>query len=262
MRDIFSDRDPATPKDPMRVAQPSRESQLPKRFYESVSIRQDASVFQVLLDGKPIRTPRKTILSVENETVANTMADEWSAQKERIDPMTMPVTRLINTAIDGVALDMQAVKEDIIRYSGTDMLCYRVSEPQGLVTLQIEYWDPLLDWAQSALGAQFELAEGIIHIEQSPEAIASFSAHVGMIDNPIVLAATHVVMALTGSAIIAMAALKDHITLDDAWRIAHLDEDWNIEQWGTDEEAQERRAKRFTDMKAAYETIRAYDTLK
>ncbi|MEE9313084.1 MAG: ATP12 family protein [Rhizobiaceae bacterium] len=258
MSDILGERDPADVKDPMRVAQPSRESQLPKRFYKEASVAAIENEFQIHLDGKPIRTPGKTILAVANEAVAKTMAVEWGAQKERIDPMTMPVTRLVNTAIDGVALDMQAVKEDIIRYSGTDMLCYRVSQPRGLAALQVQHWDPLLDWAQSALGAQFVLAEGIMHMEQPPEAIASFSAHVGMIDNPIVLAATHVVMALTGSAIIAMAVNKAELDADEAWKIAHLDEDWNIEQWGSDEEAEERRTKRFVDMKAAHETIRAY----
>ena len=185
------------------------------------------------------------------------VAEEWNAQTERIDPMTMPLTRLLNTAVDGVATDPQAVKEDIVRFAGTDMLCYRAGEPNELVVLQREQWDPWIDWAQSALGCRFELAEGVMHIEQPVESIASFNTHVGMIDDNFVLSATHVITSLTGSATLAMAVQKGALEAAEAWRLAHLDEDWNIEQWGSDQEAEERRDKRFIELKAACTVIDA-----
>ncbi len=257
MADILGDRDDNIPDRPTRVAEPSRESQLPKKFYKSAEVAEEDGLFKVLLDGRPVRTPGKAVLQLNSHSVMENISSEWNAQIERIDPMTMPVTRLINTTIDGVSTDMQAVKEDIIRYAGTDLLCYRAEAPEQLVDQQNELWDPVIDWAQSALNARFVLAAGVMHLDQPPESINAFGVHVGQIDKPAVLAATHVVMTLTGSAILAMAVLKDHLTADEAWKLAHLDEDWNISLWGEDEEAMERRAKRLIDMTAAYHVIRA-----
>lgn len=256
MSDILGERDPSVPDTPTRVAEPSRESQLPKRFYKSVNVF-EGDDFQIQLDGKPVRTPGKAVLASSSKDIADKIANEWDAQGERIDPMTMPVTRLTNTAIDGVASDMQAVKEDIIRYVGTDLLCYRAGGPEDLVDLHRKHWDPVLDWAQSSLSARFNLAEGVMHVEQPPESIAAFSVHVGAIDDPLVLAGTHVVTSLTGSALISMAVVKNELSVDEAWSIAHVDEDWNISLWGEDFEASERRAKRFIDMQAACFCIRA-----
>ncbi|MEM8750228.1 MAG: ATP12 family protein [Pseudomonadota bacterium] len=251
MKDILGERDPAVPQTPTRVAEPSRESQLPKRFYKQVGVSEDDGGYQILLDGSKIKTPGRETISVSNRSVADAVAREWDAQGERIDPMTMPLTRLVNTAIDGVAQDLQAVKEDIIKYSGTDMLCYRAASPEPLVERQRGRWDPLIDWAQASLGARFDLAEGVMHVEQPPETIAAFSVHVGALNEPLLLTATHVVTTLTGSAILAMALVKGEVDVETAWSLAHLDEDWNIEQWGADEEAEARRAVRYKDMQAA-----------
>jgi len=257
MADILGERDDNIPDRPTRVAEPSRESQLPKKFYEAAEIAEEDGLFKVLLDGRPVRTPGKSLLQLPSKAVMVSIAAEWHAQEKHIDPMTMPVTRLINTAIDGVATDMQAVKEDIIRYAGTDLLCYRAEAPDQLVEQQNQLWDPVIDWAQNALSARFELAAGVMHIDQPPESISAFSVHVGQIDDPAVLAATHVVMTLTGSAILAMAVCKGHLECENAWKLAHVDEDWNISLWGEDEETSERRAKRFLDMNAACEVIKA-----
>ncbi|MEL7272520.1 MAG: ATP12 family protein [Pseudomonadota bacterium] len=257
MADILGERDSAIPDIKTRVAEPTRESQLPKRFYKTAAVLEEADSFGVALDKRPVRTPGKALLASTSRDVAQMLAAEWDAQGERIDPMTMPVTRLLNTAIDGVATEMQAVQEDIIRFAGTDLLCYRAEGPDGLVQRQMEQWDPVLDWAQNALNARFELAAGVMHHAQPEATIAAFSTHVGMIDDPAVLAATHVMTTLTGSAIIALAALHGALDLDTSWRLAHLDEDWNIEQWGEDEEAAARRAMRFRDMRAAFDVAQA-----
>ncbi len=256
MNDILGERDSNVPDTPTRVSEPSRESQLPKRFYKAVEVVEIDGLFRVELDGRPIRTPGKKHLELSSANVMSNIAAEWDVQAERIDPLTMPYTRLTNTAIDGVARDMQAVKEDIVRYASSDLLCYRADQPEGLVARQMALWDPVLEWAQMGLGAQFETAQGVMHVEQPATAMAAFSTHVGVIDDPLVLSATHVATSLTGSAVIAMALLKDEISLHEAWTAAHVDEDWNIELWGSDEEAEARRASRFVDMETAVAVLK------
>ncbi|MFD0917877.1 ATP12 family chaperone protein [Pseudahrensia aquimaris] len=257
MSDILGERDPNIPQTPTRVAEPSREEQLPKRFYKEVSLDEAQGAFTILLDGRSVKTPGRNTLEFTHQGLAQAVADEWAAQGERIDPMKMPLTRLVNTALDGVARDMQAVKEDIVRYSGTDLICYRAEGPQGLIDAQREHWDPLLDFAQETFGCHFHLAEGVMHVAQPPESIAAFSAHVGQIDEPLVLAATHVVTTLTGSATIGMAVFKGALDADAAWKAAHVDEDWNISQWGEDAEAQAVRARKFEELRAAVSIIDA-----
>ena len=257
MADILGERDENVPETPTRVSEPSRKSQLPKRFYKDVAVVEEDGLHLVKLDERPVKTPGKAPLGSSSKDIADLMASEWHRQEEVIDPMTMPVTRLANTAIDGVATDLQVVQEDIVRFASSDMLCYRSDGPSGLDDLHRKHWDPLIDWAHVALGARFSLAQGIVFVEQPAEAMTAFNGHVGQINDPLALAACHLVTTLTGSAIIAMAVYKGEIDLEEAWNIAHVDEDWNISQWGEDEEAKERRAARYVDMKAAYACITA-----
>ncbi|MDD9909748.1 MAG: ATPase [Ahrensia sp.] len=251
MSDILGERDAAVPKDLTRVAEPSRESQLPKRFYDVASVEPGEGGFLIQLDGRSVKTPGRATLAFSSPDIAQRVADEWQAQSERIDPLTMPMTRLANTALDGVASDMQAVKEDIVRYAGTDMLCYRADRPDGLVNRQNALWDPLIDWAQAGLGVRLALAQGVVHVAQPQASIAAFNVHLGAIDDPLALAALHVATSITGSAVIAMALYKGESDLPTAWEAAHVDEDWNIAEWGEDEEAKQRRAARHVDMEAA-----------
>lgn len=251
MRDILGERDSAVPARPTRVAEPSRESQLPKRFFEKAETVEDVEGHAIVLDGRPVRTPGKAKLVFSRTDLAVVCCAEWNAQGERIDPMTMPLTRLANTAVDGVATDMQAVKEDIVRYAGTDMLCYRADSPPGLVDRQRERWDPVIDWAHQALSTRLVLAEGVMHVAQPSESIAAFGVHVNAVIEPLELAALHVVTSLTGSAVLAMAVFKGELERDAAWALAHIDEDWNTEQWGEDDEAMARRVLRYRDMTAA-----------
>lgn len=257
MADILGERDENVPETPTRVSEPSRKSQLPKRFYKEVDVAEQDGLHVVKLDDRPVKTPGKAPLGSNSPDIAEAMAEEWREQKEVIDPMTMPVTRLVNTAIDGVASDLQVVQEDIVRFASSDMLCYRADGPSGLDDLHREHWDPLIDWCHVALGARFSLAQGIVFVEQPADAMTAFNTHVGQIQEPVALAACHLVTTLTGSAIIAMAVFKGEIDLDEAWKIAHVDEDWNISQWGADDEALERRAARLVDMKAACDCISA-----
>jgi chaperone required for assembly of F1-ATPase len=158
MRDLLNDlTEGLSHPDPIRRAQIQMKKPLPKRFYTDVSVTEGEGGFVVTLDGKAVRTPARNPLAAPTRKLAELMAAEWQAQAEVIDPATMPVTKLVNTAIDGVATDTQAVFEDILRFAGTDLLCYRAESPEGLVERQTERWDPVLDWASNALGARFIL---------------------------------------------------------------------------------------------------------
>jgi chaperone required for assembly of F1-ATPase len=171
--------------------------------------------------------------------------------------MTMPVMRLANTAIDGVAADPQAVIEDILRFASSDMLCYRADAPEALVARQADAWDGVLDWARASLGARFLLVEGVMHIEQPREAIGAVGIHVSQRSEPMRLAALHLMTSLTGSALLALAVECGEFDLEAAWTAAHVDEDWQIEQWGQDAEAIQRRSNRKRDMAAAVHLIEA-----
>lgn len=247
--------DDVSDPDPTRRAQKQMKKPLPKRFYKKAEAAEGEGGHTVLLDGKPLRTPAQRPFVVPSQTLAERIASEWDAQVGEIDPARMPLTRLVNTALDGVALDPQAVAEDIIRFAGTDLVCYRAGGPETLVAHQVQHWDPLIDWAQTTLGARFVLAEGVMHVDQPREAIAAVSAHLRRFGHPLQLAALHTITSLTGSAVIALAVALEAITPEDAWTAAHVDEDFNISQWGEDAEAVARRAKRWDEMKAATDTL-------
>ncbi|NEJ73730.1 ATPase [Rhizobium phaseoli] len=252
MRDLLNDlSEGLSHPDPIRRAQIQMKKPLPKRFYTDVSVAEHEGGFAITLDGKMVRTPARLVLAVPTQALARLVAAEWQAQGEEIDPMTMPMTRLVNTALDGITGNTQAILEDILRFSSSDLICYRADGPELLVERQAERWDPVVDWAANDLGARFILIEGVMPREQPREAIAAFAVTLARHDNPIALAALHTVTTLTGSAILALAFACGRVTMEEAWSLAHLDEDWTIEHWGGDEEAEERRAKRFADFRAA-----------
>jgi chaperone required for assembly of F1-ATPase len=223
---------------------------LPKRFYQRVDVTDGDGGFALLLDGKPVRTPGKKQLLLPSRALAEAVAGEWRAQKERIDPATMPLTKLANSAIDGVTGREDDVIGDILNYARSDLLCYRANGPGGLVEAQTAHWDPVLAWAKSALGAPFVLAEGIVHVAQPGTSIERVREALEGHD-PFGLAALHVMTGLTGSALLALAVALKRMTPDEAWEAAHVDEDWQIAQWGEDAEAASRRKARRRDFDAA-----------
>ncbi|MER8709591.1 ATP12 family chaperone protein [Mesorhizobium sp. M1088] len=260
MRDILNDLEAGkllSDPDPVRRAQIQMKTPLPKRFYKTVAVAPVEDSFAVHLDGKPVRTPAKALLALPTEKAAALVAEEFAAQEETINPVTMPVMRLVNTAIDGVASDPQAVLEDILRFASSDLLCYRADAPQGLVERQNQLWDPVIDWVRSALGARFHLAEGVIHVEQPRESIALLGQHLAQRADPLRLAAIHVMTSLTGSALLALAVDFGELDGEAAWAAGHVDEDWQAEQWGHDAEAVARRATRKRDMMAAVRLLEA-----
>jgi chaperone required for assembly of F1-ATPase len=262
MRDLLNDLDAGhelSDPNPARRAQIQMRAPLPKRFYETVSVERGEHGYVVRLDGKPARTPARALLELPTARAARLVADEFEAQAETIDPVTMPVMRLANTAIDGVAQEADAVLEDILRFASSDLLCYRVDSPERLVAQQNEAWDGVLDWALAALGARMNLAEGVIHVEQPREAIAALGLHLRHRSEPFRLAALHLMTSLTGSALLALAVEAGERDAEAAWTAAHVDEDWQIEHWGQDSEAMARRASRKRDMLAAARLIEALD---
>ena len=174
----------------------------------------------------------------------------------------MPAYRLVNTAIDGVASDPQAVLEDILRFSSSDLLCYRADGPDTLVRRQNEAWDPVIDWARATLGARFLLAEGVIHVEQPREAIAAIGVHLSQRAEPLRLAALHVMTSLTGSALLALAVDFGELDAEAAWNAAHVDEDFQAEHGARMPRRVARRAHRKRDMMAAAGTDRGDQGLK
>jgi chaperone required for assembly of F1-ATPase len=247
MRDLFKDLfDPAA--DPVEAARRGMRPPLRQRFYERAEVA-EGDGFTLLLDGKPVRTPARRPLAAPTRDLAEAIAAEWNAQSEFIDAARMPLTRLANSIIDGVADALGPVAEDIARYLGSDLLFYRAGSPAGLVERQARHWDPVLDWARSELGARFTLAQGVIHVAQPEGALAA--ARAAIPSDPWRLGALHAATTLTGSALIGLALSRGRLSVEDAWRAAHVDEDWNMEQWGRDDIALAQRAARFAEMQAA-----------
>lgn len=250
MRDIFEDIFTSEPIDPVEAARRSVRINLRKRFYETVSIGAgDGGTHAIALDGKPVRTPARKALAAPTRALAETIAEEWRAQAEVIDPAKMPMTRIANTVIDAVAGACDAVAADVAKYLGSDMVCYRADQPDGLVARQNAHWDPVLAWARDALGARFVLTTGVTYVAQPQEAIAAAARAIPR--EPWKLGAVSVVTTLSGSALLALALAAGATSREALWTAAHVDEDWNAEFWGQDELALKRRAFREAEMTAA-----------
>lgn len=232
---------------------PGRESirpQLPRRFYSDVSVEAAGGGHRILLDGRPVRTPKKAELSVAQPLLAEAMAEEWRGQGEFIDPETMPLTKMVNTALDAVTGQEAEVAADIAAFAGSDLTCYRAEHPTELVAMQAKAWGPVLSWARDRLGAEFVPTEGIMPVDQPLEAVEAVAKAVADYE-ALSLAGLHVMTTLTGSALIALAHAQGHLTAQEAWNAAHVDEDFQISQWGEDSEAMSRRARRWAEFQAA-----------
>jgi chaperone required for assembly of F1-ATPase len=214
-----------------------------RRLYNKVSVAGAMPPFSVTLDERPLRTPLKRALDLPTGALAQAVAAEWDVQTEKIDPRTMPLTRLANTAIDRVAPDHDRIIGEIVDFAGSDLVCYRTEEPLGLIERQAKVWQPVLDWARAALGAQFIVTGGIVHIQQPAAALQAARNYLAQ-KSSWELTAIHNRTTLTGSALIASMACDGAIPASEAWAAAHVDEDWQIEHWGWDEEARHRRNHR------------------
>lgn len=265
MRDILSDLEAGrllSDPDPVRRAQNQMRSPLPKRFYKEVTTAEEKGGFSVRLDGRAARTPGRAVIVLPTEPAASLVAGEFAAQSETIDPSTMPVYRLVNTAIDGVGADPQAVLEDVLRFASSDLVCYRAGHPDALVERQALAWDPVIDWARASLGARMVLAEGVMHVEQPRESIAALGVHLSQRAEPFRLACLHVMTSLTGSALLALAIDMGELEAEDAWQRGLVDEEFQAGQWGQDSEALARLAYRKRDFMAAAALLEAIGAVR
>lgn len=251
--DLFNQLLPShgEPIDPVAMARRDLNKALPKRFYKQARAEFRDGAYVLCLDGKPARTPGRNALALPTQAAGDALAAEWAAQEEFIKPGSMPMTRIANSALDGVVWEMEAVQAEIVKYSGTDLVCYRAADPQALVKAEAEAWDPVLDWARRELGAEFVAARGIAFVNQPDAAIAAIGRFVGVVRAPLPLAALNVMTTLMGSALLALAVARGFLSADAAWEAAHVDEDFQIGAWGSDAEAMDRRALRWRDMDAA-----------
>lgn len=222
-----------------------------KRFWKSADVVQVENGFAVELDGRTVKTPLKTPIAVPTRALADAMALEWDAQGEKVAPMTMPVTRAVNATLDKVIPQRAEVADMLAEYGACDLLCYRATHPEALIERQQAAWDPLLDWAKTRFDAPLQATNGIMHVVQSPDAIAALRAPVHQF-TPWELTAVHEFVTITGSLVLALAAAEDAVPLETLWTHARIDEDWQEEQWGEDEEATNMaQAKRAAFFQAA-----------
>ena len=254
MRDLFEEIFAHQPLDPTEAARRGMRPHLRRRFYVRAEVAEGEGGFAVLLDGRPVKTPARRALAAPTRALAEALAAEWEAQRDVVDPAKMPLTRLANSIIDGVADAPAAVAAEAEKYLASDLVCYRAEGPDGLVARQAGAWDPVIAWAREAMGARFVVAAGMVFVVQPDAALAA--ARAALPRDPWRLGAFHAVTTLTGSALIALAVLNGRLGVEDAWRAAHVDEDWNMDFWGRDELALERRAARYAEMRAACLVLR------
>ncbi len=258
MREMLEELFVNQPLDPTEAAQRHARPSLRNRFYKQASVGEAGeSGFPVLLDGRPIRTPARRVLAAPAHALAQAIAAEWNAQADTIDPARMALTRLANAIIDAVADRPEPVTDEIATYLGTDLLFYRASTPASLIARQSEAWDPLLVWARDILGARFVQVEGVMYAAQPEHAVAAARARIP--SEIWRLGAVSSIATLTGSALLALALAHDAIAADAAWDAAHVDEDFEMAQWGRDELALQRRAHRRAEFEAAVTVLRLTD---
>jgi chaperone required for assembly of F1-ATPase len=217
-----------------------------RRFWTAANVVPEADGFAVHLDGRPVRTPRKAALLLPTEALAEAVADEWRAVEDKVDPSCMPFTRGANSAIDTVLPQHQAVVAALAEYGGSDLLCYRAVGPEALILRQSQAWDPILDWAEGALGAPLVITAGVIHVPQPKASLDALTQAVNAL-SPFQIAAFHDLVALSGSLVLALAVTRGRLAAEAAWSLSRIDEDWQTEQWGSDEEGVEVADLKRTD---------------
>lgn len=229
-----------------------------RRFWKAAQVVRAADGYGVELDGRPVRTPAKALLVLPTKSLANRIAAEWDAQEDEIVPRSMPFTRSANAALDKVTPQHAEVASLIAAYGDSDLLCYRATAPESLVARQIAHWDPLLNWAREVLDAPLQPVCGVMHSPQDPAVLKRLHGRVQAMD-AFTLTAFHDLVSISGSLILGFATLHAHLPAEHLWALSRLDEAWQAEQWGEDEEAAEvAQAKRsdFLHANAFYNLAR------
>jgi chaperone required for assembly of F1-ATPase len=207
-----------------------------QRFWTDTRVEAVDGGFTVRLDGRAVKTPAKTLLVVPTRAMAERIAAEWDAQQGKVDPRTMPWTRSANAAIDKVATQFAEVATLLAAYGDTDLLCYRADGPAELAARQTDGWDPLLAWSATALDAPLTATVGVMPVGQPAESLARLTARITQM-TAFQLTGFHDLVAISGSLVLALAVADRRLSAPEAWHLSRLDEHWQAEVWGRDEEA-------------------------
>lgn len=231
-----------------------------KRFYKTASVVPDGAAggFGVALDGRPVKTPAKQPLRLPGAALAAAVAEEWERQGDKVDPLSMPLTQLSNTALDRIPMTRGAARADILGYGDTDLVCYRATDPDELVRRQTARWDPLLDWAGSRLGARPAVTTGFVALKQPAAFHAALAAALDPLDD-FRLAGLHLATGIAGSVLLGLALLEDEIGAEAAFEAAMVDDIHQLDRWGEDREARDRLARVRTELAAAHHFLRLLD---
>jgi chaperone required for assembly of F1-ATPase len=229
-----------------------------KRFWKEVAVESEGGGWSVRLDGRPVRTPARAALAVPTRALAEALAEEWRSLGDKIDPRVMPLTGLANAAIDRVVPDPRAFADGLARYAEADLACYRAEGPRALIERQERSWDRLLGWARRRYDVDFVTTCGLMHVAQ-PDATVERLAHAVAALDPFRLAALSPLVTIGGSLIAALAVIETALTPDQAWEAVSIDERWQLEQWGSDEEAVTALENRRRDFLAAARFLELLD---
>ncbi len=211
----------------------------PKRFWQKAEVVAEGTQYAIVLDGRPVRTPSKRQLVVPTQAMANQIAAEWEAQVEKVDPTTMPWTRSANSALDKVPDQRCEVEMHLKGYADTDLLTYRAEGPAELVQRQASGWDPIVRWIEAEFDVQLTTTHGVMPVKQDPSHINSLAGLMTPMSH-FELTGFHDLVTISGSFILAVAVAKNEVEPEVGWALSRIDEDWQIEQWGVDDEAAEQ----------------------
>ncbi len=239
-------------------AQAHTKTQLPKRFYEKAEVGEAAEGFSILLDGRTTKTPGRTAVTVPSRELAALMVAEWEAQASHIDAASMPVVRLVNSAVEGGEAALGALRDEIISFAGNDLMLFRADSPQELVALQEQHWDTILSKVSRHFSVKFRPVVGIVHEDQPEATLARLKDSLADLNH---FAATTLmsITGLTGSGLLAIALRHKLTEGDAAWEAAHVDENYNARIWGADSEAEARLEKRRAEFDAALRVLALVD---
>jgi chaperone required for assembly of F1-ATPase len=229
-----------------------------KRFWKDVAVEREDGGWTIKLDGRKVKTPARASLLVPKEALADAIANEWRSVGETIDPRAMPLTGLANAAIDRVAPARQAFAQGLAEYAEADLACYRADGPRELIARQEQSWDELLGWARRRFDVDFVTTSGLMHVAQ-PQATVEQLAHAVAALDPFRLAGLSPLVTIGGSLIAALAVLEKALTPEQAWDVVSVDDRWQLEQWGSDKEAEKALESRRRDFFAAARFLELLD---
>lgn len=229
-----------------------------KRFWKEVTVQREVDGWTVRLDGRMLKTPARVDLLLPAEALAQAIGEEWRGVEETVDPRALPLTGFANAAIDRVQPDRAAFAAGLAKYAEADLACYRAEGPRALVERQAEHWDKLLAWARRRFDVDFAITSGVVHVAQPAATVERLSHAVAALD-AFHLAGMSPLVTIGGSLVAALAVLEKAMTVKEAWRAVSLDERWQLEQWGSDAEAEAALENRKRDFFAAAKFLNLLD---